>query len=152
MPLTVQKLNSERQTFVWKYDPNDPTQDVTITYNPQAFTPEVERRTTDEMKGEYKAEVLSFMLSLFLVEWDLEEFVPKLDASGDPLVENGEPVYEVDPETQEPMVRPFGTELTKLNTLPVTFIGDAISAITNDIRAIRESGKASGDGSQQTVS
>jgi hypothetical protein len=151
MPLTVQKLNSERQTFVWKYNPDDPSEDVTIIYNPQAFTPEVERRTTDEMKGEYKAEVLSFMLSLFLVEWDLEEFVPKLDGTGAPVIENGEPQYELDPETQEPLTRPFGIEVDKLNTLPVTFIGDAISAITGDIRAVRESGKVSGDGSPQAA-
>lgn len=145
MPLTVQQLNSERAEFDWPYSGDT----LHVTYNPQAFTPAVERRLTDEMKGEYKAEVLSFMLSLLLVDWDLQEFVPKLDANGAPVLDDsGQPVYEVD-EDNQPKERPYGVSLEKLNELPITFIGDAIQAITADIQAIRESGKASDGGSPQ---
>lgn len=122
MPLKTSQLNSQRAELDWQYM----GEIVHVTYNPQGYTPALERRIQESMEGEYKAEALVFMLKTMLLDWD--------------LVKDGEDGKEV----------PFGVEDDALMALPVKFLGDAIAAITDDIQALTK-GNSSPDTSPPTA-
>lgn len=132
MALKTSQLNSARAEFDWSYM----GEDVHIVYNPQMFTPAMERRINEAINGQTtaRAEALVFMLRSMLIEWDLVK-----DA--------------VDPETGEATGEeiPFGTSEDAMMDLPVKFLGDAIEAIAKEIQVKGEEGKASGATSLQTV-
>lgn len=132
MALKTSQLNSARAEFDWSYM----GEDVHVVYNPQMFTPAMERRINEAINGktEARAEALVFMLRSMLIDWDLVK-------------------DEVDPETNEPtgVEVPFGTSEDAMMELPVKFLGDAIEAIAGEIQAKGEEGKASGATSPPTV-
>lgn len=135
MPLQAQKLNSLREEFDFPYAGDL----IHITYNPQGYTPELEQKIKQASEGEYKSEGLVFMLKTMLVDWDLEEWVPKLDADGEEI--EGE--YEED-EDGNPKVRQFGVEDDKLKKLPVKFLADVTVGIAQEISGnTSEEGKPS---------
>lgn len=139
MPLSVENLNSIREeTDITIYG-----EPLHLTYNPQGLTPELERRIADAMDGSYKSEALIFMLKTMLIDWDLEENVPLLDADGHQVLVDGEPQFETDAEGVV-QVRPFGTSDEKMQTLPVKFLADVTQALAEEIRKAGEGGKASG--------
>lgn len=125
MPLAAQELNSVRQEFDFPYADDV----VHITYNPQGYTPELEAKIARASEGEYKSRGLVFMLKTMLIDWDLVEFIPVLDADGNPI--DGE--YEMEEDGETPKERRFGTDDEKLMTLPVKFLADITVGIAQEI-------------------
>lgn len=123
MPLSIENLNSVREeTDISIYG-----ETLHIVYNPQGLTPELERRISDAMSGEYKSEALIFMLKTMLIDWDLEETVP---------------VDPANPDGEQHTVQ-FGVDSDKMQTLPVKFLADVTQALAEEIRKAGEGGKAS---------
>lgn len=129
MPLKTSQLNSVRAEFDWEYRlDKDTVETIHVVYNPQGYTPALERRITEAMEGDFKSESSIFMLKSMLLDWDV--MTDELDENGNPT---GNDV-------------PLGVENSALEILPIKFLADAVIAISEEIQAVSE-GKASGDGS-----
>lgn len=126
MPLKTSALNSIREVFDLPYAGDT----IHITYNPQGFTPALEREINDLREKESSAQAVVKILKSMLLDWDLVEDDP--DKPGE--------------------ARPFGTDAEKLEALPVKFLGDVAGAIAEEIKALSEKGKTSGGTSLQKVS
>src|SRR3954465_11067803 len=71
---------------------------ISVTYNPKAMTPEVERSFMElgRAKGSGAAQTAAKLILAVVKSWDLENEYPTLDAMGDPLLgDDGQPVMEV---------------------------------------------------------
>lgn len=132
MALKTSALNSVREEFDLPY-----AGDVLhIIYNPQGYTPALEREINTLRESESSAQAVVKILKSMLIDWDLEKTVP-VDADNP----KG-PQHDV----------PFGVEDEDLMELPVKFLGDVSTEIANEIKALGEQGKTSGGTSQPTAS
>lgn len=134
MPLKTSQLNSVQAEFDWEYRiDKDLVETIHVVYNPQGYTPALERKISEAMQGDYKSESSIVMLKSMLLDWDL--VTDELDEEGNPT---GKDV-------------PLGVSNEALATLPIKFLSDAVIAISEEIQAVSE-GNPSGDGSPQKVS
>ncbi len=98
--------------------------DVAITYRPAGLTPETEENLTKYANDQRGGAALVAFLADCLVEWDIT------DDSGKPL--------------------PINTKT--LSKLPIVFLGQVVSAISEDMRPNPPSAVTYGAGSKQTDS
>lgn len=115
MPYDVEDLNGVREDFklTLPYAPDDP---IHIIYNPQGFTPKLEKQINDLRNEDGSAQAVVRILKSMLVDWDVVKTV------------DGEKI-------------PFGVEDEALMELPVKFLGDVMGGIAEEIQR-----KAKGQG------
>lgn len=117
MPISVAELLNERRTFTLPVGEDE----LTVTYNPQAYTPKAESEM-QKFVGEGKPGTgLAQTLANVLLEWDLLE-------DGDPLP----------------------CDFETMTNLPTRFLVEVSNGIGNDIRVTAEERKNLDGGSRRT--
>lgn len=109
MPYDVENLSGVREEFdlTLPYTPDEP---IHVAYNPQGFTPLLEKQINELRNEDASAQAVVSILKSMLVDWDLVKTV------------DGTQV-------------PYGVEDVDLMNLPVKFLGDVVAGIAEEIQS-----------------